>query len=64
MTLIGSFGWSALLIFLGYSAGSVWQTALARSSPLLTEVFLIAVAVASASYVLYYVSRRARGLAH
>ena len=49
MTLIGSFGWSALLVFLGYSAGSVWQTALARSSPLLTEVFLIAVALASAS---------------
>ena len=62
MTLIGSFGWSALLVFLGYSAGSVWQTALARSSPLLTEVFLIAVALASASYVLYFVSRRARGL--
>lgn len=64
MTLIGSFGWSALLVFLGYSAGSVWQTALARSTPLLTEVFLIAVALASASYVLFFVSRRARGPSH
>jgi membrane protein DedA with SNARE-associated domain len=64
MTLIGSLGWSALLVFLGYSAGSVWQTALVRSSPLLTEVFLVAVAIASASYVLYFVSRRSRGLAN
>ena len=61
MTLIGSFGWSVLLIYLGYSAGSVWQTALGRSSPVLTEVALFAAALGSASYILYFASRRGRG---
>jgi membrane protein DedA with SNARE-associated domain len=60
MTAVGSLGWSTLLIYLGYSAGSLWQTVLGRSSPLLTEAVLFAAAIASASYVVYFLSERWR----
>lgn len=56
MTAIGAFGWSTLLIYLGYSAGNLWQTALAQSSSLLTEIVLFAVVLASISYIVYFVS--------
>jgi membrane protein DedA with SNARE-associated domain len=55
-TVIGAFGWSTLLIYLGYSAGNLWQAVLARSSPLMTEIALLAVALASISYIVYFVS--------
>jgi membrane protein DedA with SNARE-associated domain len=61
MTLIGCLGWSALLVYLGYSAGSLWQTALAQPSPVLTEAILFAISLVSACYVLYFVSRRSGG---
>ncbi|MDG6926643.1 MAG: DedA family protein [Nitrososphaerota archaeon] len=60
MTAVGAFGWSALLVYVGYSAGNLWQTALARSAPVLTEVALFGVAIASASYVAFYVASKAR----
>ena len=56
MTAIGALGWSALLIYLGYSAGSLWQTALAQSGSVLTEIALFATAIASAAYLVYYLS--------
>ncbi len=61
MTAIGAFGWSALLIYLGYVAGNLWQTALVQSSPLLGQAVLFAVAVASTSYIVYFLSPRVRG---
>ena len=54
MTIIGSFGWSALLVYIGYSAGSLWQGALSKPSPILTEATLFVVALASVSYIVYY----------
>jgi len=57
MTMIGSFGWSVMLIYLGYSAGNLWQTVLVHLSPLLTEVGLFTAALASISYIMHYVSR-------
>lgn len=54
MTLIGTFGWSVLLIYLGYAAGDLWQTATAQLSPVLTEFGIFAVAFASTSYIVYY----------
>jgi membrane protein DedA with SNARE-associated domain len=61
MTAIGAFGWSVLLVYLGYIAGNLWQSALAQSSPLLGEVALFAVAIASFSYIVYFLSLRMRG---
>jgi len=58
MTAIGAFGWSALLIYIGYSAGSLWQTALAQSAPVLTEIVLLGVALGSVSYIIYFVFLR------
>ena len=56
MTVIGSLAWSALLIYLGYSAGSVWQTAIGESASVLTELLLFGAAIASAVYIVYFVS--------
>jgi len=56
MTLLGSLGWSALLIYLGYSAGGLWQTAIGESASVLTEIVLFGAAVASAVYIVYFVS--------
>ena len=60
MTFVGTLGWSVLLVYLGYSAGNLWQTALAQSSPLFASIFLSAGVVASLSYILYYLIRRPR----
>jgi len=62
MTTIGVFGWSALLIYLGYLAGNLWPTALTRPSPLFAETFVFAAALASVSYIAYFVSMRVRRL--
>lgn len=58
MTAVGSFGWSILLVYLGYAAGNLWQGALSQSLPMLGEVALVAVAVASVFYVAYFTSLR------
>jgi len=58
MTAVGAFGWSTLLVYLGFLAGNLWQTALVQQSPLLAEVALFAVAIASTSYIVYFVSLR------
>jgi len=60
MTTIGVFGWSALLVYLGYLAGNLWSTALIQPSPLLAEIFIFAAALASVSYIAYFVSLRVR----
>jgi membrane protein DedA with SNARE-associated domain len=57
MTLVGSFGWSLLLVYIGYSAGSLWQGALVQPSPLLIEALLSAIALASVSYIVYYAAK-------
>ena len=58
MTLIGSFVWSAVLIYLGYSAGNLWKSALASSSPTLTNVVLVIVAALSVAYILFFYATR------
>jgi membrane protein DedA with SNARE-associated domain len=60
MTTIGSFGWSVMLIYLGYSAGNLWQTALARLSPLFAEIGVLTAVLTSVFYIVYYVSRAFR----
>ena len=58
MTLIGCLGWSMVLVYLGYSAGSLWQAALVKPAPLLTELVLVGIAAASSVYIVISVHRR------
>ena len=60
MTGIGALGWSALLVYIGYSAGTLWQTALSQSASILTEIALFGAALASAAYIAYYVSLKVK----
>jgi membrane protein DedA with SNARE-associated domain len=58
MTLLGSFGWSAFLIYIGYSAGPLWQSS---SASFYNEISLATpylIIVTSLSYVSYFVWRR------
>lgn len=54
LTLAGAFIWSAALIYIGYSAGPLWQSSLAAFSRVAGEAVLGAVAVLSFLYVAYY----------
>jgi membrane protein DedA with SNARE-associated domain len=63
MTLIGSFAWSAILTYLGYTAGQGWNSAVANSSPFLTNVVLGIVAVLSVAYIVYFYATRDRNAA-
>jgi membrane protein DedA with SNARE-associated domain len=54
MTAIGTLAWSALLIYLGYSAGPLWQRAMSSLSSVGLQIFLVAVVLASVAYVAYY----------
>ncbi len=52
-TLVGSFGWSLLLIYLGYKSGPLWQSALVQSTGAVTEAVLVGTALLSAAYLAY-----------
>ncbi len=58
MTLLGSFGWSALLIYIGYSAGPLWQSSSSAFFSGLTLIIPYLIIAASASYVIYYFWKR------
>jgi membrane protein DedA with SNARE-associated domain len=58
MTAVGAFGWSVILVYLGYSAGALWQSALSKSTPFLTDVALVVVAIGSALYIAYFLGVR------
>jgi len=55
LTLVGSFLWSLILIYVGYSAGPLWQSALGSLSSFATQLALVTVAGVSVLYVIYYV---------
>jgi len=54
LTTVGSFVWSAFLIYLGYSAGSLWRSSLDTFSTFADQAALVLVAVLSVLYVAYY----------
>ncbi len=54
LTTAGSFIWSAVLIYLGYSAGPLWQSSLATFSRFADQAGLIVVAGLSILYVVYF----------
>lgn len=54
LTVIGSFVWSAALIYVGYSAGPLWDSALASLSTYADQAALAVVAGVSVLYVAYY----------
>lgn len=54
MTLVGSFAWSTLLIYLGYSSGPLWETALTSVSIFLVQFVVVALAAVSFLYIVYF----------
>ena len=58
MTLIGSFGWSALLIYLGYSAGALWQGESGVVSNVMFQALPYVVALLSILYMIHFVWKR------
>lgn len=56
MTLIGSFGWSMLLIYIGYSAGGLAS----QITNFLFQAAPYMMAISSLSYVFYYIKFRNR----
>jgi membrane protein DedA with SNARE-associated domain len=58
MTILGSFGWSALLIYIGYSAGPLWQSSSAAFFDELSLATPYLIIGASASYVAYFLWKR------
>jgi membrane protein DedA with SNARE-associated domain len=54
LTAVGSFVWSAVLIYLGYSAGPLWESALGALSTYADQAALLLVAGLSVLYVAYY----------
>ena len=60
LTTAGSFIWSAVLIYVGYSAGPLWQSSLDSLSASAGTAALVIIAVLSLIYVVYYVGSFAR----
>ena len=58
LTAVGSFIWSAVLIYLGYSAGPLWQSSLDSLSLLVGRALPFVVGGISILYVLYYFGSR------
>jgi len=58
MTLIGSFGWSAILMYIGYSAGPLWQSSANVFFNALSQALPYSVVAASSIYIVYYVRRK------
>ncbi len=54
LTALGSFLWSLVLIYIGYSAGPLWQSALGSVSMLADQAALVIIAGVSVLYVIYY----------
>lgn len=60
LTVVGSFVWSAALIYVGYSAGPLWQSALGTLSMFADQAALLLIAGLSVLYVAYYLGLFAR----
>jgi membrane protein DedA with SNARE-associated domain len=58
MTLLGSFGWSAILMYLGYSAGPLWRSSSSAFFNGLSQAVPYLIIGASSCYVIYYVWSR------
>jgi membrane protein DedA with SNARE-associated domain len=54
MTLVGSVAWSAILLYLGYSAGTLWNKTFSSSSGALGTLILVAIALVSGVYIIIY----------
>jgi membrane protein DedA with SNARE-associated domain len=58
VTVLGSLGWSLVLIYLGYAAGTVLKTGAPLFSSVMSQILIYAIAAISVSYVLYYIVAR------
>lgn len=58
-TSLGTFGWSLLLIYIGFAAGKLWETAISTIEKTANQAVVVLIAALSASYIAYYL-RKAR----
>ncbi|MEM0272114.1 MAG: DedA family protein [Thermoprotei archaeon] len=56
VTLVGTLGWSALLIYAGYRAGGLWQSGASSLMGVLDMVIVYALLVLSAVYIVAYIA--------
>jgi membrane protein DedA with SNARE-associated domain len=59
MTLLGTIGWSGILIYIGYSIGPYWSSAGAAITNALTDLILYGAVAISAFYIAFFVYRGA-----
>jgi len=59
-TAVGCIVWNMVLIFAGYTAGALWETAVGNSFSAFVNLVLAAFAVVTALYLVYYVYGRAK----
>jgi membrane protein DedA with SNARE-associated domain len=57
-TSLGTFGWSLLLIYVGFTAGKLWDAAIANLERATNELAVILVAVVSGLYIAYYAKKK------
>jgi membrane protein DedA with SNARE-associated domain len=60
-TASGCLVWNAVLVYAGFAAGALWQTAVGNSFSLFVNIVLAAFALVAASYLVYYGYGRQRG---
>lgn len=53
-TVLGCVIWNAVLIYAGYAAGSLWESAVGSSFSFFVNSVLVALAAVSALYLIYY----------
>jgi membrane protein DedA with SNARE-associated domain len=53
-TVLGSLGWSTILIYVGYSAGPLWKIALSSVSLFLNQIIVFVLLGISVAYIVYY----------
>ncbi len=57
MTLIGTFGWCAALVYIGYSAGPLWQSSEIAITNAIIHALPYAIGLASGIFVTYFAIR-------
>ncbi len=62
-TVLGCVIWNTILIYVGYAAGTLWESAVGSSSSIIASLVLLGFAAASALYLFYYAYTPRTGLA-
>jgi membrane protein DedA with SNARE-associated domain len=56
-TALGTFGWSLLLVYIGFVSGKLWEAAISTIEKTANQALVVVIAVLSASYIVYYMKK-------